>query len=164
MVSKSLILAWMLHLLPNSIHKTSFQSTAQAIADAANEDPNPLDAASLLTAIARYESNFEIDAVSKPSDSTKSFGLFQISKQWMIMPASAYQQAVIALHLIRASQKRCGNLDEYTSGRCEFGKKAALDREKLAKKLFYTELDIVRRKRPVTDKGTRMVGSASRVE
>lgn len=124
MVSSALILLWMTRLSPNSPQK-NFPEIAEAIAKAANEDADPLDAAAILTAIGRCESNFDLYARSKPEDTTVSLGIFQISTQWILFPASAYQQASIALFLVRDSQKRCGDLSEYTSGSCSAGQKAA---------------------------------------
>ena len=127
MVSPELVLLWMTRLSPNSPQK-NFPEIANAIARVANEDIDPLDAAAMLTALGRCESNFDLYARSKPEDMTISLGIFQISTQWMVFPASPYQQASIALFLIRDSQKRCGDLSEYTSGSCGSGKKAADER------------------------------------
>lgn len=134
-VTPSLILFWMLRLAPSEPHAQTFQETAEAIAKAANSDRDPLDAAATLTAIAFYESHFDPSAVSRTDDPTRSYGVFQLSTQWVKPPVPIYTQASIALFLARDSLKRCGSLAMYASGSCGNGKEAAKDREKLAAKI-----------------------------
>ena len=134
MIHSAMVLAWMLRLSPNVPH-ADFPFIAEAIAQVANEDSNPLDAAATLTAIGRFESNFDLYALSKPEDTTTSLGVFQLSTRWIRFPISPYEQAATALWLIRDSQFRCGTLAEYTSGNCYNGIIEAADRSKLAVRL-----------------------------
>ena len=134
-ISPAIVLAWMLRLTPDRLHNSTYPGIAEGIARAANEDPDPLDAAVTLTAIARFESVFTVDALSRPDDPAKSIGLFQLSTRWILFPASPYHQAKTALWLVRASQERCGTLAEYTAGTCRGGTLAAAERYRLAARL-----------------------------
>jgi hypothetical protein len=151
MVTPALILHWMFFLVPLAPHSDSFEETAKIIADVANAEPDALDAAATLTAIGYYESHFDPLAISKDSDPTLSYGIFQVSTQWMRFPASIRAQAETALRLVRDSWVRCGTLAEYTSGSCREGVKEAADRAKVAYRLkalgWYFEDNVIQRKR-----------------
>lgn len=136
MISSALILHWMLTLAPSEPHVSTFEKTAEAIAKAANEDANPIEAAATLTALGFYESHFDPSAISRNDDPTRSYGLFQISIQWARPPVPLYSQAVIALQLARDSLQRCGSLAMYASGSCHAGIEAAEERMKLAYRLM----------------------------
>ena len=136
MITAALILKWMIMLVPSCPHVITFPETADAIATVANEDSDPVNAAAYLVAIGFYESHFDPVAWSHKEDPTRSFGLFQLSVEWLELPASPLHQAKVALWLVRDSQKRCGSLAEYTSGKCTIGRDAAKDREALAKRLI----------------------------
>ncbi len=112
---------------------------AEGIAIAANEDADPLYAAAELVAVAYYESHFDLYAVSPETDSTRSIGAFQISTQWLRFPASPYHQAKVSLWLMRDSQRMCGSLARYASGRCDRGWEEAHRREMLANRIMFPE-------------------------
>ena len=132
MIHSSLVLFWMLKLAPTSPGLPAFEETAESITEASNKDGDPLDAAATLTAVGFYESHFVPNAWSKHSDPVRSFGIFQLSLQWIILPAPLSYQAEVALKLVRDSYARCGSLAMYASGSCKLGREAADDRAKLA--------------------------------
>lgn len=94
LVDPAWVLSLMTYLEPASPFRTTFEATANAVANAAERSPLPsLDArrtASVLVALAWFESRFQIDAKGDCSRVTKlgtcaeggvptSFGLFQIN-------------------------------------------------------------------------------------
>ena len=137
-----LVLVWILHLAPPSAPPPrALQALADGIAEAASEDPAPLDAAALLVAVAYYESRFDLNAVSDHRDPTVSVGAFQLSVEWIRLPASPYIQAKTALGLMRDSQLRCGSLAMYASGQCDAGRIEGDRRARLAARLLQWKVE-----------------------
>lgn len=150
MIGPALILHWMTTLAPHESFASTFPETANAIAETANLDKDPIDAAATLTAIGFFESHFNPGAISKLEDGTHSYGVFQLSIQWIRPPAPIRSQAYLALLLARDSKARCGTLAMYASGSCDDGLSEASARAKLAAKLkirIYVEVNIRFRKR-----------------
>ena len=133
MIAPALVMHWMLRLDPKAA--ASAPDLAEGIAEAASDDRDPIDAASLLVSLAFHESHFRLDAISADDDPALAFGAFQISPRWLTLPASASMQARIALMLVRDSQKRCQSLAQYTSGFCDRGLQAAKARQDLADRI-----------------------------
>jgi len=139
MISPALVLAWMTRLVPSSPHAPAFPAVAAAIAEAANEDPDPLDAAATLTAIGYFESHFDPGARSDPRrDPTRSKGPFQLSEPLPPEPLPLVWQARRALVLVRDSQTACGDLTRYASGHCAIAPLVAAERSRVAYRLVHT--------------------------
>jgi hypothetical protein len=145
-ISAALVLSWMNHLVPLSPHKVTFDALSEGIAEAANEDPDPVDAAATLVAIGYYESHFNLDAVSSEDDPATAIGYPQVSTEWIKFPASPTFQSKMALSLIRDSQTRCGTLAEYASGSCDSGRDEGARRAKLAAKLKFSNHVFIERR------------------
>jgi hypothetical protein len=144
-ISPALVYAWMKTL----DKKKANQSLADAIALVVNDDPLPKEAAAKLVSISYHESHFDLKAKSKPSDPAKAIGAYQISLEWIKKEdrerflEDPVMQTKLALMLVRDSQMRCGDLDQYTSGSCDRGGEEAMAREKIAYKLlFNTFIDL----------------------
>jgi hypothetical protein len=132
-IAPALVMHWMLRLDPKAA--VAAPDLAEGIAEAASDDRDPIDAASILVSLAFHESHFRLDAISADEDPALAFGAFQISPRWLTLPASASMQARTALMLVRDSQKRCQSLAQYTSGFCDRGLQAARARQELADKI-----------------------------
>jgi hypothetical protein len=138
MITTALILATMLQLTPRAAWENTYRDTARAIAAAANDDPDPADAAALLVAVAKFESDFKPDAVGDNGDAR---GAWQIHPDaWRLDPSlfvagGIEVQARAALALIRHSMDRCGDLTEYASGTCRRGTLKASHRLDLADRI-----------------------------
>lgn len=167
-VSEIVILAMLRFLSPNGDQFGRYGEISRAIAETANADPLYVDredgsarGASILVAIAWYESRFSSSAVG---DGGKSLGLFQIMPAvWkldansLLLPRSA---APIAMALVKRSFRECRDrpwgqrLAWYAaSATCAKDKVhpkilgQSLERMHLADKLFrrfFPELDVER--------------------
>lgn len=112
------MLATMLLLVPSAPWRSSFESTAVAIAEAAESDPlwpewddGVARTAALLTAFAYTESRMKPDAVDRGHT---TWGLFQISPQWaprseLLDPPHAARHAI---RLLRESMGICAKRPE----------------------------------------------------
>ena len=130
-ITAALVLVWMNRIEPSPAPYK--RAVAQAIADAANADKDPVDAAAQLTAIGYYESGFYPDAISSSEDPTWSYGPWQLADVWLPpLPVSLDWQARRALELVRESQARCGDLTRYVSGHCQGAPSVAATRASLA--------------------------------
>lgn len=160
LVSAAWIYAQMNRLEPSTPWRFSYGEIASAIADASNAHPifpgeeGPKKTASILIAIARYESTFNPNALGDIDENGKahSFGLFQIqvptanmSANLLLVPRDA---AVVAINLIETSFKVCSaapwdeRLGWYAAGgpRCkESGREKSKVRLQLAEQIFQNE-------------------------
>ena len=134
MITTALILMWMTRLVPVSPHSAEFPEVAEAIAAAASEDLDPLDATAYLVSIGYHESHYDPHAVSREDDPTKSYGPWQLADK-KAKTASLGWQAFRALALLRDSQTRCGDLTQYASGRCNVAVLIGWDRARVAYRL-----------------------------
>ena len=150
------VLAVMNRLQPSAPHTwlETYQETSEAIADAANAAPlfegadGPMRTASVLLAIAFYESKFYPNAVDRDGH---AYGIFQIEAKTvpeltanvLLVPREA---APVALNLIRTSLKICGKfpwserLGWYAAGGngCkEGGRKVSRSRMFLSNKIMH---------------------------
>jgi hypothetical protein len=146
MVTAKFVLAMMLLAEPHSPFVSTFEKTAEAIADAANASPvfdgeDGTDrTAALLVSVAWYESRFQVDAAGDCAKKTavgtcaggkpRSFGLFQIHESnhaWLgvtreQITADPEVAAAAALKMIHASFVICrarpleGRLGWYARG------------------------------------------------
>lgn len=151
-VTTALVTIWMLRLMSPgtpcrsefSNAKVAIPSVAEAIVEAANADPVPLDAAALLTSISYHESGFCPDAISAPGD-VWSWGPWQIADIWLPpLPISLTWQAKKALEIARDSQRSCGDITKFVSGHCGGAPLVAKLRETLAYRLLLGRFRSVR--------------------
>ena len=138
------VLLLMIGLQPSAPWRSTYETTAAAIASAATEAPlfagkdGPARTAALLVATGWHESRFRPDAVG---DSGRSHGIFQASR---VPIADVNAQARGALAMMRDSFHACGGrktedwLAVYTSGSCTNvgGLIASRHRVGLAMRLF----------------------------
>ena len=150
-VSPALVLMWITRLEPATTYQSPFgvrafsalakEAVAAAVAKAANEDDDPLEAAAELVAIGYFESGFVPDAISRAEDPTWAYGPWQLSDLWLPpLPVPLGWQASRALYLVRDSEEHCGDLTRYVSGHCRGAPGVAAARSRLAQKILRADL------------------------
>ncbi len=131
-----IVFVWMVGLMPprqNDVPRLrEYEVLAIAIADAAEEDPSPLWSASMLTAIARMESDFRVRAIGRGGE----------RGAWQIMgdaPRGVREQAREALRRVNVSWALCSSLSLFTGERCRPTHPYADHRAELAWRLMTAE-------------------------
>lgn len=126
-----LVLIWMSSLQPEAPWLESYPETAQAIADACDEEAEPLKCAAILVSLAWFESTFRPDATG---DNGRAHGLYQ--SHHVKRGASVEEQTREALRHVKQSFRQCRDLTPYVSGKCGLGVKEAGYRMHLARRLW----------------------------
>lgn len=139
-------LAAMISLQPKAPWRSTYESTAEAIAKVSTAEPlfddnGPHRTAALLVSLAWHESRFKLDAASK----NQWFCLYQVGREHLGDVKAATHDAEVctraAVKLIRQSFETCKHLPKfeqltmYVSGRCGHGTKSSYGRMWLGDRL-----------------------------